>query len=60
MNTIQVWKNAFLQGAQDGALTESLSVSSADLPAQRERYARALDAFSAQYGDGEISVFSVG
>ena len=60
MKNITIWKEEFLTGAQDSVLTEGLSVAAENVPAQRERYARALDAFAAKYGDGDISVYSVG
>ncbi len=60
MKTIAVWKNEFLTGAQDGTLAESLSVPADKVEGQRARYAAALDAFEAKYGDGDIKLFSVG
>ena len=60
MKNITIWKEEFLTGAKDAILTEGLSVAAENVPAQRERYAAALDAFAAKYGDGDISVFSVG
>ena len=60
MKNIAAWKEEFLTGAKDCTLTDALSVSAENVPAQRERYAAALDAFAAKYGDGDISVFSVG
>ena len=60
MKNIIIWKEEFLTGAKDAILTEGLSVAAENVPAQRERYAAALDAFAAKYGDGDISVFSVG
>ena len=53
-------KKTILEGGIDSALTDGLSVSPEAVPAQRERYARAADAFLAKYGDGELSLYSVG
>ena len=53
-------KKTILAGGIDAALTEGLSVSPEAVPAQRERYARATDAFLAKYGDGDLSLYSVG
>ena len=60
MKNIAAWKEEFLAGKKDCTLTDALSVAEANVPAQRERYAAALDAFAAKYGDGDISVYSVG
>ncbi len=53
-------KKTILEGGIDSALTDGLSVSPEAVPAQRERYAKAADAFLAKYGDGELSLYSVG
>ena len=58
--TISELKHTILTGGIDAALTEGLSVSPDAVPAQRKRYARAADAFLAKYGDGSISLYSVG
>ena len=60
MKNIAAWKAQFAAGEQDATLTEALSVAAENVPAQRVRYANALDAFAAKYGDGDISVYSVG
>jgi len=60
MQNITAWKDGFLTGAYDHTLTASLSVAPENVPAQRERYSAALDAFASIYGDGDISLFSVG
>lgn len=60
MKNIAAWKKLFQDGELDATLTDALSVSAANVPGQRVRYAIALDAFANLYGDGEISVFSVG
>ncbi|MBE6725620.1 MAG: galactokinase [Ruminococcaceae bacterium] len=53
-------KKTILEGGIDAALTDGLSVSPDAVPAQRERYAKAADAFLAKYGDGDVSLYSVG
>ena len=58
--TILELKNTVLSGGIDSALTEKLSVPADKVCAQRERYARAADEFLALYGDGEVSLYSVG
>lgn len=60
MKNIAAWKKLFQDGEMDATLTEALSVTEANVPGQRVRYATALDAFANLYGDGDISVFSVG
>ncbi len=60
MKNIAAWKKLFQDGEMDATLTEALSVTEANVPGQRIRYATALDAFANLYGDGDISVFSVG
>ena len=60
MKNIAAWKAQFTAGELDAVLTDALSVSAANVPAQRVRYAAALDAFEAKYGDGDISLYSVG
>ena len=57
---ITALKNTILSGGIDSALTEGLSVPAESVPAQRERYASAADAFLAKYGDGDVSLYSVG
>ena len=58
--TILELKNTVLSGGIDSALTEKLSVPADKIGAQRERYAHAADEFLALYGDGEVSLYSVG
>ncbi|MBP3368774.1 MAG: galactokinase [Clostridia bacterium] len=53
-------KAKILAGGIDHTLVDGLSVPEARIPAERERYARAVDEFDSIYGDGEISLFSVG
>lgn len=60
MKNIAAWKKLFQDGEMDATLTNALSVTEANVPGQRVRYATALDAFENLYGDGDISVFSVG
>lgn len=60
MKNIAAWKKLFQDGEMDATLTDALSVTEANVPGQRVRYATALDAFENLYGDGDISVFSVG
>ena len=59
MKTLEL-KNTILAGGIDDTLTNGLSVNPANVPAQRERYAKAVDEFEKLYGDGDISLFSVG
>ena len=58
--TIAELKKTILEGGIDAALTDGLSVPAEAVPAQRCRYAKAADAFLAKYGDGELSLYSVG
>ena len=58
--TISELKKTILAGGIDNALTDGLSIAPESIPAQRERYAKAADAFEAKYGDGDISLYSVG
>jgi len=58
--TISELKKTILAGGIDAALTDGLSVSPESIPAQRERYAKAADAFLEKYGDGDVSLYSVG
>ena len=48
------------EGGIDNTLTEGLSVPADKLPLQRERYIAAVEQFEALYGDGDISLYSVG
>ena len=58
--TINDLKNTISCGGIDSALTEKLSVSADAVLAQRERYIKAADEFLSIYGDGDISLYSVG
>ncbi|MGN1346673.1 MAG: galactokinase [Eubacteriales bacterium] len=58
--TISELKQHILSGGIDATLTDGLSVSAENLPAQRRRYAEAADTFSSIYGDGDVSLYSVG
>ena len=58
--TICELKQTILSGGIDAVLTEALSVSPEAVSAQRTRYADAADAFLAKYGDGDVSLYSVG
>ncbi|MBP3292374.1 MAG: galactokinase, partial [Clostridia bacterium] len=58
--TISELKNTILAGGIDAALTDGLSVPADKVEGQRERYAKAADEFAALYGDGDISLYSVG
>ena len=59
MNLLEL-KNKISSGGIDSSLTDALSVSAEKIPDERDRYIKALEEFAALYGDGEISVFSVG
>lgn len=59
MNTSEL-KKKILEGGIDSTLCSELSVLPANVPAQRERYARAVDEFEKLYGDGDVSLYSVG
>ena len=58
--TICELKNKILAGGIDAALTDGLSVPADKIPGQRERYAKAADEFEKLYGDGDVSLYSVG
>ena len=58
--TISELKQTILSGGIDAALADGLSIAPEFIPAQRERYAKAADAFLAKYGDGAVSLYSVG
>ncbi len=58
--TVSELKNKIIAGGIDASLTDGLSVPAEKIPAQRERYAKAVDEFEALYGDGEVSLYSVG
>ena len=59
MNTSEL-KKKILEGGIDSTLCSELSVLPDNVPAQRERYARAVDEFEKLYGDGDVSLYSVG
>ncbi len=59
MNTSDL-KKKILAGGIDSTLCSELSVLPDNVPAQRERYARAVDEFEKLYGDGDVSLYSVG
>ena len=48
------------KGGLDRTLSEDLAVAPESLPAQRERYIRSVRSHVDLYGDGDLSVFSVG
>ncbi len=58
--TISELKNKILAGGIDSTLTDGLSVPADKVPGQRERYAKAADEFEKLYGDGDVSLYSVG
>lgn len=47
-------------GGIDNILTDGLAVSAEKIPSERERYIKAAAEFEKLYGDGDVSVFSVG
>ena len=53
-------KKIIKDGGIDSTLAEGLAVPADKLPLQRERYTKAVDEFEAIYGDGDISLYSVG
>ena len=55
MNTSEL-KKKILEGGIDSTLCSELSVLPDNVPAQRERYARAVDEFEKLYGDGDVSL----
>ncbi len=59
MTTTEI-KSKILAGELDSTFVLGLSVPEERLPAERERYARAVDEFASIYGDGDISLYSVG
>lgn len=58
--TISELKNTIASGGIDATLVSGLSVREDNIPAQRERYAKAADEFLSLYGDGDVSLYSVG
>lgn len=59
MNATEL-KAKIAAGGIDSTLTEGLSVPADRVEEQRARYVRAVDEFTALYGDGELSLYSVG
>ncbi len=53
-------KEKFLTGELDSVLSGELGVPAARIISERSRYASAADEFEKLYGDGEVSVYSVG
>lgn len=58
--TISELKKHILAGGIDATLSDGLSVPADKIPGQRERYAKAADEFEKLYGDGDVSLYSVG
>ncbi len=58
--TITQLKETIASGGLDQALRTDLSIPEAQLSAQRQRYLDAAEAFASLYGDGDISLYSVG
>lgn len=58
--TINELKSTIAAGGIDEALISGLSVLKENIPSQRERYTMAADEFCYLYGDGDVSLFSVG
>ena len=59
MNAVEL-KAKIAAGGIDEVLTEGLSVPCAKVEGQRARYSKAVDEFTALYGDGDITLYSVG
>ncbi len=59
MTAIEI-KKIIADGGIDSTLTDGLAVPAEKLPAQRERYTAAVAQFESLYGDGDISLYSVG
>ena len=53
-------KKTILAGGIDACLSEGLSIAADKIEDQRTRYAKAVDEFETLYGDGDVSVYSVG
>lgn len=58
--TISELKKTIADGGIDTVLVNGLSVREENIPSQRERYSKAADEFNALYGDGDVSLYSVG
>ncbi len=59
MNAVEL-KAKIAAGGIDEVLTEGLSVPCDKVEGQRARYSKAVDEFTALYGDGDITLYSVG
>ena len=53
-------KSTILSGGIDKILTEGLAIPASKLEAEHERYLKTLDEFIELYGEGDISIYSVG
>ncbi len=56
----QELKTKIANGGIDDILKDGLAVPAAKIEGQRARYAKAVDEFTALYGDGDITLYSVG
>ena len=59
MNTTSL-KDKITSGGIDSALIDELSVPESRIVSERTRYAAAVDEFEKLYGDGDVSLYSVG
>ncbi len=59
MNAMEL-KAKIAAGGIDNVLTDGLSVPAEKVEGQRARYAKAVSEFEALYGDGDITLYSVG
>ena len=59
MNAAEL-KAKIAEGGIDNVLTEGLSVPADKVEAQRARYSKAVSEFEVLYGDGDLSLYSVG
>lgn len=53
-------KNAVSNGKIDNILTDRLAVAPSSLEAEKSRYLKAIDEYVKLYGDGDLSIYSVG
>ena len=58
--TLASLKNEILSGALDASFAARCGISEDRIPAQRERAVRCADLFAEKYGDGDVSLLSVG
>ena len=58
--TVSEIKKTIKDGGIDKTLQEGLAVPEKNIEAERARYIKAADEFLALYGDGDVSVYSVG